>query len=93
METSVLLTIPLKEFISCIEETVRKVLSETNVNQDKLLTSEEVMSLLSISTTTLQTWRDKNKIPFQRIGNKIFYSKSEIMNMLKPCSATTVEGI
>ena len=82
MEQHVLLSIPLPGFVSMIEETIRKVLTEKNIEQDKLLTSEEVMTLLNISTTTLQTWRDKGKIPFTRIGHKIFYSKAEIIKCL-----------
>lgn len=82
MEQHILLSIPLPGFVSLIEETIRKVLSEKTIDQDKLLTSDEVMKFLNISTTTLQNWRDNNKIPFQRMGNKIFYSKAQIMSSL-----------
>ena len=83
MEQHILLSIPLPGFVSMIEETIRKVLTEKNIEQDKLLTSEEVMKLLNISTTTLQLWRNNKKIPYTRMGNKIFYSKSQIMSSLK----------
>jgi excisionase family DNA binding protein len=71
------------DFFSQVESIVRKVLSEKNTDEDKLLTSEEVMKLLNISITTLQNWRDEGRIPFKRMGNKMLYSKAEILNSLK----------
>lgn len=82
MQGNLILSIPLPEFISQLEQTVRKVLSEKSIEQDKLLTSKEVMKLCNVSTTTLQKWRNDGSIPFTRIDNKIFYSKLEIMNAL-----------
>ena len=83
METSVMYPIPLKDFVSLIETSVRKVLSEKNTKEDVLLNSKEVMELLRISTTTLQHWRDNKKIPFKREGNKIYYSKSDVLKKLQ----------
>ena len=71
------------EFFSQIENIIRKVLSEKVTQEDKLLTSNEVMKLLNISTTTLQNWRDTKKIPFKRKGNKILYIKAEILQSMQ----------
>lgn len=81
MEQSILITIPLQDFVSTIEATVRKVLTEKNIEDDTFISSEQVMKLFNISTTTLQLWRDKNKIPFNKVGKKIFYSRNELMNL------------
>ncbi len=54
MQGNLILSIPLPEFVATIEQTIRKVLNEKSVQQDKLLTSKEVMKLFNISTTTLQ---------------------------------------
>ncbi len=81
MEQSILITIPLEEFVSTIEATVRKVIQEKNIQEDTFISSDQVMKLFNISTTTLQLWRDKNKIPFNKVGKKIFYSRKELMNL------------
>lgn len=74
--------IPL-DFVAQIEETVRKVLNEKNtLKEDKCLTSKDVMKLLHISSTTLQAWRDKNKIPFTQVGKKIVYSETKVLRAL-----------
>ncbi len=71
------------DFFLQVEAIVRKVLTEKNVDGDTLLTSDEVMKLFKVSTTTLQNWRNQKKIPFTRKGNKIYYSKIEIMQSLQ----------
>ena len=79
MQSNLILSIPLPEFIAQLENIVRKVLGEQSIKQDKLLTSSEVMELFNVSATTLQKWRNNNKIPFTRIDDKLFYDKEKIL--------------
>jgi len=41
-----------------------------------------VMQMLNISPRTLQTLRSNGTMPFSRIGNKLFYRKSDILKIL-----------
>jgi len=41
-----------------------------------------VMKMLNISPRTLQTLRSNGTLPFSRIGNKLFYRKSDILKIL-----------
>lgn len=75
-------TISLSDFFGNIKEAVRQVMSEKANTDDLLLTSEEVMKLCRISHVTLSNWRNSNKIPFSKVGNKIFYKKSDVMNFI-----------
>lgn len=45
--------------------------------------SEEVMKLLKISKRTLYTYRKTKKIPFQRLGRKIYYSRAKILLLIQ----------
>ena len=47
------------------------------------LTSEEVCSLLRLSTRTLQDYRDSGTIAYCKIGGKILYRQSDIQAMLE----------
>ena len=47
------------------------------------LTSEEVCSLLRLSTRTLQDYRDNGMIAYCKIGGKILYKQSDIQAMLE----------
>lgn len=54
-----------------------------NNDQDILLTREETSKLLSVSLVTLWDWTRKDIVPAYRIGNKVRYKKSEVLNALK----------
>ncbi|GGE92303.1 Helix-turn-helix domain-containing protein [Chishuiella changwenlii] len=51
-----------------------------------LLSRNEVMNLLNISSSTLSRWQKDNVIPFIKIGEgescKVFFKRSEIETML-----------
>lgn len=52
-------------------------------DQDVLLTREQTSKLLSVSLVTLWDWTRKDIIPAYRIGNKVRYKKSEVLDALK----------
>ncbi|OYU83487.1 MAG: DNA-binding protein [Flavobacterium sp. BFFFF2] len=54
-----------------------------NNEQDILQTREETAKLLSISLVTLWEWTRKDIIPAYRIGNKVRYKKTEVLNALQ----------
>ena len=45
--------------------------------------NQEFMKLMNISKRTAQQWRDNNIIGFSQVGNKIYYSLTDILNLLK----------
>ena len=59
--------------------------SVTSPLTDKLedwLDNQNVMQILHISPRTLQTLRSNGILPFSRIGNKLFYRRSDISRIL-----------
>ncbi len=54
-----------------------------NPDNDRLLTRQETADLLSISLVSLWDWTRKDLIPAYRIGNKVRYKKSEILQSLQ----------
>ncbi|MBC7523931.1 MAG: helix-turn-helix domain-containing protein [Flavobacterium sp.] len=53
-----------------------------NNNSEIILSREEAAKLLSISLVTLWDLTRKDKIPAFRIGNKVRYKKSDVLNAL-----------
>jgi len=49
---------------------------------DNWIDGQIVMQTLHISPRTLQTLRSNGILPFSRIGNKIYYRKSDIIKIL-----------
>lgn len=54
-----------------------------NPDQNVLLTRHETASLLGISLVTLWQWTRTDIVPAYRIGNKVRYKKSEIIESLQ----------
>jgi excisionase family DNA binding protein len=52
-------------------------------DNDQLLTREETAKMLSVSLVTLWDWTRKDLIPAYRIGNKVRYKKSEVLEALQ----------
>jgi excisionase family DNA binding protein len=53
-----------------------------NSEEDQILTREEAAKMLSVSLVTLWTWDKKDILQTYRIGNKIRYKKSDLLNAL-----------
>ena len=51
--------------------------------EDKLLTRQQTADILQISLVTLWTWNKNNIVTFYKIGNKVRYKKSEVLNALQ----------
>lgn len=68
-----------------VEKTLNKFKQELSSFQkeDKLLTREETCSLLSINLSTLWSWDKQGKLSSKKIGNRVYYLKSEILESLK----------
>jgi excisionase family DNA binding protein len=60
-----------------------------NIDLDRLLTVEELAAKLSISVRTVRDWRYKRRLPFTRIGNRLYVPVGAVeellgRNMLNP---------
>ena len=59
--------------------------SPTSPLTDRLedwLDNQDVMQILHVSPRTLQTLRSNGILPFSRIGNKLYYRRSDISRIL-----------
>ena len=69
----------IKGVISAFQEIIGNL--KTN-NDEVILTRKEAAKLLSISLVTLWNLTRKDQIPAFRIGNKVRYKKSDVLNAL-----------
>lgn len=49
--------------------------------EEKILTRKQVIEELDISGRTLTNWVSQSKIPYTRIGRRLYFLKSEILNL------------
>ena len=60
---------------------VKTLISELNYNE--ILTRDKVLEMLDCSETWLSQMTTNGTIPSRRIGNRVFYSKNDILNINK----------
>lgn len=48
-------------------------------SQEKLLTRSEAMELLDVCSSTMLSWTNQKKLPFTRIGKRLYFLRSEIL--------------
>lgn len=63
--------------------TTRKKDSE---EESEIISRIDVCKLLKVSTTTLFLWNKNNILKAKKIGNRVYYLKSDVMDKLKSFS-------
>jgi len=66
----------IKAYIKFLRKTRRDMFLE------EWLDGPEVMSMLNISTRTLQTLRSNQTLPYSRINGKFYYKTEDVENLL-----------
>lgn len=74
----------LQQFKKDFLEEMKGIVGQKKENQNKQwLRSSEVRKMLNISPGTLQNLRINGTLPFRKIGGSMFYSKSEIDQIME----------
>ena len=82
-------SITLDDFKTVLRDCIKTELSASappllpQQNED-LITENEARDYLNVSKVTLKKWRDENKIRFYRIGTRIRYKRSELIEVNAP---------
>jgi len=71
--------------IELIKSAINEVLEkkEQNKNLKDLLNFRETCEFLGIHPSTLNKWKAKNKIPFKRLGKRIFFNRKDVLDSLQ----------
>jgi len=81
---------PISELCELIKKSVadsfdnelKSFLKNSMKEDEQLLKIEEACQLLKVSKVTIHKWKKQNKIRSYRIGRKIYFKKSELLNSL-----------
>ena len=73
-----------EEFQSSIREVIKAELAiVSNQKSEKLMNAKQLCEYLGIHISTLNTWKAEGKIPFKRLGKRIFFDREEVLSSLK----------
>ena len=71
---------------NCVKAELQKINSLIQLNPkveaDELLSRKQASELLGVSYTTLFHWNNDKTLPAQKMGNKVYYQKSAIMEKI-----------
>lgn len=86
-DTTMFVAMPINELLELIEKRIINGIEKyytkpPPTNTDELLSIEEACALLRVSKVTIHKWKKKKLITFYRIGRKIYFKKTELLNSL-----------
>ena len=77
----VLISIGKDELSTLIKEAVHSELSKKK--EKELMNFREIREYLGISISTLNKWKSTNKIPFKKLGKRIFFNRKDVFESLE----------
>lgn len=81
----------LLQKFSDLEKKIDNLNKEPQPNTEKLLTRFEVADMLGVSLVTVHNWNKAKILNPLRIGNKVRYKETEVLNALQSINAKKSE--
>ena len=80
-----LVVIEIDHLYSLIKQAVNEVVikKEESEHIKDLLNFKETCEFLGIHPSTFNKWKAENKIPYKRLGKRVFFERQEIFNSLQ----------
>ena len=72
----------IRDVIKLELKSFEEKLNEKKEDSDKILTREEAIKFLNISSSTLWRWTNDKKVDSHGIGAKVFYKLQDLKNAL-----------
>lgn len=91
-ENQLLVTLKVSDLQQLIKKAVKEEMATiTNVinlnpkdsDESKIISREDASKLLKVSFTTLYHWNKSNILKAKKIGSRVYYLKSDVMDKLK----------
>ena len=83
------------ELRELIKSSVQELINENKTKQQNkdLLTFKDVISLLEISASTLNSWKREGKIPYHKLNGRIYFKYDEILQSLNESGNTKIRQL
>ncbi|MBE0663989.1 MAG: helix-turn-helix domain-containing protein [Bacteroidales bacterium] len=82
MEAIIIPKDQFNELLAKVEHIIKTIDGITASPKESFVDNAEFIRLMGISKRTAQTWRDEQRISFSQIGSKIYYSLSDVNQLL-----------
>lgn len=90
-----LVVLEIESLDTLLKQAIHEVLEEKekNKNHKELMNFKETCDFLGIHPSTLNKWKAENKIPFRRLGKRIFFSREDVLKSLKESNYQKIKNI
>ncbi len=72
----------VRAFELAIDKKLKQIQPTSERNSEKL-TQKELAEFLGVTVTTVINLKKKGKIPFYKVGGRMFYLKTEVLNAIR----------
>jgi len=89
MDKTILTTKPCEELFQMMCEAFKKALEDQQKKEqrqaepEKLRTIKQTAAFFGVSVVTIYNWRNEGRLPFVRVGRRVYFKHSDIMALLK----------
>lgn len=80
------------EKLNSIEKAIEKLNTKSN-SDDDFMNTEQVAGFVGLSKATIYGLTHQHKIPFFKVGNRLYFKKSEIVNWITSTKVNTQQEI
>ena len=92
-------SIPIEDLTNLINIAVENAISKLNEPADQppsspsddFISLDAVAKLLRVSKVTLHSYKKAGLIPFHRLGRRVLFRKSEVLNCLKTINGEVIK--
>jgi excisionase family DNA binding protein len=81
MNEMIFLSLSRQELMDLIKAAIKEELNQKK--EKELLSFKEMCKFLGCSVSGLNKWKSENKIPYKKLGKRVFFSRSEVVEALK----------
>jgi excisionase family DNA binding protein len=81
MDNIVLISLKLEEIRVLIREVLHSELNSKPAKE--LLNFKEACSYMGGSASALNQWKSQNRIPFKKLGKRVFFSREELLSAME----------
>jgi hypothetical protein len=83
---SVNLSVVPKEFLDELQNNITKLLEQSKQSKSSIkevISERDAQELFGRKTTWFYEMRKSGRLPFSKVGSKVFYYKSDLLNLFK----------
>jgi len=63
----------------CVQQSIRQGIRVEPKQDEPLHNIDEIAVYLGVSKVTIHAWKREGKLPFHRLGRRVYFKKSEIL--------------